>query len=140
MYTILYDSCVTSIVDYAGEVIGFPSYDKATQLHLKAIRAYLGVPKNSCNVGVLSEVDWLLPEYRTRIRMIRQYSRMLNMEDSRLTKRIMLWDRRLNSSGTVSSWREILPSRSLPPLLTTFPNNPSHLLISYHDYWKEPQN
>ena len=43
-------------------------------------------------------------EYRTRIRMIRQYSRMLNMEDSRLTKRIMLWDRRLNSSGTVSSW------------------------------------
>ena len=74
------------------------------KLHLKAIRAYLGVPKNSCNVGVLSEVDWLLPEYRTRIRMIRQYSRMLNMEDSRLTKRIMLWDRRLNSSGTVSSW------------------------------------
>ena len=87
VYTVLYEACVTSIVDYAGEVTGYTQYSRSVQLHARAIRAFLGLPKNSCNVGVLSEVDWLLPEYRTRIRMIRQYSRILSMSDSRLTKK-----------------------------------------------------
>jgi hypothetical protein len=73
-------------------------------LHTRAIRAYLGLPKNSCSVGVLSEVDWLLPEYRTQLKMIRQYSRILNMDNSRLTKQVYLWDRSLNDSNTISSW------------------------------------
>ena len=55
-------------------------------------------------MGVLSEVDFLLPEYRTRIQMIRQYHRMINMGNDRLTKQIFLWDKDLNSRGIVSTW------------------------------------
>ena len=76
VYSILYDSCITSISDYAGEVTGYTQYGKSVQLQSRAIRAFLGLPKNSCSIGVLSEVDWLLPEYRTRLRMVRQYNRM----------------------------------------------------------------
>ena len=83
VYSILYESCVTSINDYAGEVIGFSQYERSVQLQARAIRAYLGLPKNSCRVGVLSEVDWLMPEYRTRLKMIRQYSRILKMDEGR---------------------------------------------------------
>ena len=62
------------------------------------------MPKNACNVGVLSEVDLLLPEYRTRVQMIRQYHRMVCMDDSRLTKRVYLWDKALNDREIVSTW------------------------------------
>ena len=55
-------------------------------------------------MGVMSEVDWLLPEYRTKIRMIRQYHRMLKMDESRLTKKVYLWDRSINNRNVVSSW------------------------------------
>ena len=104
VYTILYNACVTSIVDYGGEVTGFTQYDPSLQVHLKAVRAFLGLPRNSSSVGVLSEVDWLLPEYRTQVRMVRQYSRILRMDDNRLTKKVMLWDRYLNDRNEIQSW------------------------------------
>ena len=108
VYTVLYDACVTSISDYASEITGYTQYQPTLDLHTRAIRAFLGLPKNSCNVGVLSEVDWLLPEYRTQLKMIRQYNRMLSMDNSRLTKRVYLWDKSLNEENIISSWsREV---------------------------------
>ena len=104
VYTMLYNACVTSIADYSGAVTGFDKYDSAMKLHLRAIRAFLGVPKNVCSVGLLSEVDLLLPQYRTNIHMIRQYHRLLCMDDSKLAKQIYLWDRALNENNIVKTW------------------------------------
>ena len=104
VYSVLYDACVTSISDYASEIMGYTQYDSTVQLHTRAIRAYLGLPKNSCSVGVQSEVDWLLPEYRTQMKMVRQYNRILSMDNSRLTKQVYMWDRSINDNNTVSSW------------------------------------
>ena len=73
-------------------------FESSLQIQIRAIRAYLGLPKNSVNVGVLSEFDWLLPEYRTQLKMIGQYQRMLKMTNCRLTKKVYLWDRALNES------------------------------------------
>ena len=72
VYSVLYDMCVTSICDYAAEVTGYTQYQPTIDLHTRAIRAYLGLPKNSCNVGRHSEVDWLLPKYRTQVKIVRQ--------------------------------------------------------------------
>ena len=36
--------------------------------------------------------------------MIRQYHRMLSMDDSRLTKQIFLWDKERNQKNIVSTW------------------------------------
>ena len=36
--------------------------------------------------------------------MIRQYSRILSMSDSRLTKKVFFWDKSCNDTGLVSSW------------------------------------
>ena len=83
---------------------GFNQYGKSVQLQSRAIRAFLGLPKNSCSMGVLSEVDWLLPEYRTRLKMVRQYNRILKMDNGRLTKKVYLWDRSLNDENIISSW------------------------------------
>ena len=104
VYTILYEACVTSVSDYAGEVTGYNQYDSTVKLHLRAIRAFIGVPRNACNYGVMSEVDWLLPEYRTKLKMLRQYHRMLKMSNDRLTKKVFLWDKQLNDNNVISSW------------------------------------
>ena len=100
----LYNACVTSIADYSGAVTGFDKYDSAMKIHLRAIRAFLGVPKNVCSVGLLSEVDLLLPQYRTNICMIRQYHRMQCLDDSKLAKKIFVWDRALNENNIVKTW------------------------------------
>ena len=110
VYSMLYDVCVTSIADYGGEVIGYNQYRAAEQLHLRAIRAFLGLPKNTTSCAVLSEFDWLLPKYRGQVRIVRQYHRMLKMEENRLTKQVFLWDKTLNESNLVESWSSELKS------------------------------
>ena len=91
-YTTLIDCCVNSIAHYASEVWGFKSYDASLKLHLRAARFFLGLPKNAPIPAILADIDWLYPVYNTQIKMIRQFHRMLKMDNSRLTKIILLWD------------------------------------------------
>ena len=140
VYSILYDSCVTSITDYSSEVIGYDQHPLTLAIHSRAIRAFIGLPKNSCSVGVLKELDWLLPQYRTRVRMVRLFNRILKMADNRLTRKVFLWDKQLNDSNQISSWSSeiksifsdcnmlhiwlVLPRRRLPhKKFTHFPQN-----------------
>ena len=89
VYSLLYNASVTSVADYSGPVTGYQKYDSSLKIHVRAIRAFLGLPKNACSVGILSEVDLLLPQYRTNIQMVRQYHRM-----------IYNWVRKLNDRNT----------------------------------------
>ena len=104
MYSMLYDACITSVSDYGGEVTGYNQYDSTLKIHLRAIRAFIGVPRNACSLGVMSEVDWLLPEFRTKMKMLRQYHRIVKMSNNRLTKKVFLWDKQLNETNVVFSW------------------------------------
>ena len=65
--------------DYRSEVFSYSEQASNLNLHLRAIRAFIGVPKNATKAGVLSEVDWKLPKFRIQIRMIRYYNRILKM-------------------------------------------------------------
>ena len=85
VYSILVDSCVNSICDYGGEVTGFSSYICKKQLFLRAARAFLGLPKSSPTAAISLEIDWLEPKFRTQLKMIRQYNRVMLMSDNRLT-------------------------------------------------------
>ena len=52
VFTKLVDSCVNSITDCGGSVIGFGQYEGPLKIYLRAARAFLGVPKNAtkkCN-------------------------------------------------------------------------------------------
>ena len=95
IFCTLYQACVCSIVDYSGEVFGFGSFDSAKKVHLRAARSFLGVSKTTPIPGIISECNMLLPQYRTQIRMIRQYHRVIKMNSNRLTKKIFLWDKNL---------------------------------------------
>ena len=121
IYSMLYDTCVTSILDYSAALTGFKSYESLEKVQMRAIRAFLGLPKNACNAGVMSEVSMLAPRYRTQLTMIRHYHRMLKMDNTRLTKKIFLWDKNLNDHQQVSTWfseiRSIFESNGLNSVL-----------------------
>ena len=104
VFSLLYNACVTSISDYSGAITGFQSFQSSFKLHVRALRAFLGLPKNVCIPGLVSEFDLLLPQYRSKLQMIRHYHRILKMNDIRLTKKVLLWDQTLNNLGRVKSW------------------------------------
>ena len=54
--------------------------------------------------GLASELDWLLPENSTKIKMIRHFGRILKTPDYRLLKKVYIWDKRLNESQKIFSW------------------------------------
>ena len=131
VYKMLYNACVTSIADYSGPITGFDNYDSALKLHLRAIRAFLGVPKNVCSVGLISEVDLLMPQYRTKIQMVRLYNRFLCMGNDKLTKQIYLWDRVLNDNKIVNTWStEVKSIFEQCNLLGTYASNSAFSLKS----------
>ena len=103
VYKKLFESCVCSVTDYGGEIWGYKSYESNRQLQLKACRAYLGVPKQTAIPGLLSEINWPEPRSRTQIQMVRHFHRLLKMDDKRLIKKVYLWDKQLNDSGTLNT-------------------------------------
>ena len=137
VFTNVVDSCVNSIADYGGSVFGFDQYEGPLKVHLRAARAFLGVPKNAVKCAILSEIDWLLPKNRTRVRMIRQLHRMLLMTNDRLTKKVLLWDKQLNNTGVVNTWysevKQILNDCNFQYIYETdaiFPLKPTILSIT----------
>ena len=104
VFKTLYQACVCSIADYGGEVFGFSFYDSVQKIHLRAARSFLGVTKTTPIPGVLSEINFLLPQHRTQIKMIRQYHRIIKMSDNRITKKIYSWDKKLNDDDVLQSW------------------------------------
>ena len=104
VYKNLFESCVCTVTDYAGEIWGFKSYESNKQVQLKASRAFLGVPKQTPISGILSELNWPEPRSRTQLQMVRHFHRMNKMDDGRLIKKVFLWDKSLNDSGLVHTW------------------------------------
>ena len=56
VYSNLIDSCVNSITDYGGSVIGFDQHEGPLKIHSRAARAFLGVPKNGVKCAHLTAV------------------------------------------------------------------------------------
>ena len=110
VYSVLYQACVRSISEYGSEVFGFKQYDTSFKLHLRAARAFLGLPKNVASFGLVSEVDWLMPHFQTQIKMIQHFARVMRTASHRLMYRVFMWDRQLNASGQISSWSSEIKS------------------------------
>ena len=104
IYSILYQACICSISQYGSEVYGFEKFESTFKLHLRAARAFLGLPKNVASFGLLSELDWLLPQLQSQIKMIQYFSRIMNTPSNRLIYKVYIWDRKLNEINTINTW------------------------------------
>lgn len=130
VYNKLYESCVCSVSDYGAEVFGYHEYLALERLHSRAIRAFLGLPRNTPNAGLRLELNWMEPRSRTQLRMIRMYHRLVMMQNDRLTKRVFLWDLKLTSSQSISTWsKEVKDILSRNNLISTFSLNTFNLKL-----------
>ena len=104
VYSILYNACVCSISGYGSEVFGYEHYDPTFKVHLRAARAFLGMPKNVASFGLVSELNWLMPHYQSSFKMIQYFARLMKTPSNRLMKRVYSWDQHLNNTGQIISW------------------------------------
>ena len=118
----LFESTVCSVSDYGAEVWGFDSTDTITRIQLRAARCFLGLPKNATSAGVLSEMNWPEPVYRAQVHMVRQYFRIIKMDETRLTRKVHVWDETFSEINNVQTW-----SSEVSDILLT------HNLANYFD-------
>ena len=57
----------------------------------KAIRYFLGVHRFDPSSDITGNIGWLLGRYRRFISVLRFWTRIINMENSRLTKIVCQW-------------------------------------------------
>jgi hypothetical protein len=126
VYETLYNSCVCSIMDYGHEVIGYHQYPASALLHSKAIRMFLGTGKSAPLCGLRHEMSWPEPRSRTQIKMLNFFFRLSRLPDSRLTKKILLYDQEFSRVHTdAKCWsaeiKSILNRNNLSLSLSSLP-------------------
>ena len=91
-YEKLYNNGVVPILDYCSGVWGFKKIDSCSKIQQRALRYYLGVHNKTPLLAIEGDTGWLNCQVRRHIEMCRFWNRIINMEDSRLTKIIFEWD------------------------------------------------
>ena len=82
IFSMLFECAVCAVSDYGSEIWGFETKESINKIQLRAARCFLGLPKHATSAGVLAEISWPEPVYRTQLKMIRQYFRILKMKDT----------------------------------------------------------
>ena len=91
-YEKLYYNGVVPILDYCSGVWGYGKLECSSKIQHRALRYYLGVHQKTPILALEGDTGWLSCTVRRHIEMIRLWNRLVNMDDSRLTKSIFLWD------------------------------------------------
>ena len=79
---------VKPILEYAGGVWGYMKSKDIEMIHSRAMRYYLGVHTFAPIAGMYGDMGWMKPYMGRYTCMIRFWNRLINMENSRLTKQI----------------------------------------------------
>ena len=93
-----FDSNVNPVTDYGAEVWGYMKDSSTDLVQLNATKTFLGVHKFAPNPGVLGDMGWTPSCIRRKICLLRYWNRLINMNNSRLTKCIFNED--YKSNGT----------------------------------------
>ncbi|CAG2247352.1 HARBI1 [Mytilus edulis] len=107
-YEKLYVSCIVPILDYCSSVWGFKDLNCVDTVQNKAIRYFLGVHKFAPKLAINGDVGWLPSKERRWCNMVRYWNRLMDMDNSRLCKRVFLWDYELSTNNWSTSVRTIM--------------------------------
>ena len=107
-YTKLFDACVTPVLDYASEVWGFKDYNSSERVKINALRYFFGVHKFAAHQALYGDSGWIPGYIDRRCNMVRLWNRLVNMDESRLTKMVFNYDKSLKKHNWSSEVHEIL--------------------------------
>ena len=107
-YTHLFESYVVPILLYGSGVWGYKNFSCCETVQNRAIRAYLGVHRFAPNHAIWGDMGWMSIHNRKHECMIKLWNRFINMNDSRLCKRIFLYDVEMCSGNWSSDIYKLL--------------------------------
>ena len=88
IFTKLYDSLVSSIIEYGAAIWGHKSYSCIEAVQRRACRYYLGLGKKAPNRAVEGDMGWRLAEERQWLCILRHWFRLCNMNVNALCSKI----------------------------------------------------
>lgn len=92
-------SCVFSVLDYGAEIMGWIYSKEIENVQLRAARFYLGLNRCAPIPCLNAEMGWLDSTSRRKFTVLNFYQRLLNLDGSRLPKKVFL-----NSRNNPNSW------------------------------------
>lgn len=101
-YTSLYDNGVIPVMDYGSEIWGFSTNQKGPVIQNRAMRYFLGVHRFAPNAAIQGDMGWLGCESRRRLSMLRFWNRLVKTNQSRLVKKVFVWDHSQRQAGSWS--------------------------------------
>ena len=105
-FTKMFHTGVTPILDYCSAVWGNNKYEKIDSVQNKAIRLYLGVHAFAPNLAIQGDMGWVSSRTRRRIEIFRYWNTLVKMNENRIPKKILMWEREkrgLNWSSEVKN-------------------------------------
>ena len=92
-YTKLYHTGVVPIMDYCSGIWGYQNFGKLNTIQNRSQRLYLGVHRFASNLAINGDMGWVNSNTRRKLEMLRLWKRLIKMDNSRLSKKIILWDK-----------------------------------------------
>lgn len=99
IFTHLFNSCIAPVMLYGSEACGSNKFPCCDKIQHRAMRFFLGVHKYAPILGLHGEMGWVSLSVHRRVSMARFWNRLVNMDNSRLTKRIFVWDYQINNKN-----------------------------------------
>ena len=93
---------MVSVLDYGSEVWGYKQCSKHDVVQNKAMRVYLGVHRFAPVAGMEGDMAWFAPQYRRWIQILRFWNHIIDMDGSRITKRLFEWAYTKAEEGVVN--------------------------------------
>lgn len=112
-YSKMYASGVQPIQEYGAGIWGFNKAKPIDMIQNRAMRFYLGVHKFVPNVALTAEMAWLKPIYCRYLCILRFWNRLMNMNDSRLTKKIFIEDYRICKNNWCANVQKVFDKLGL---------------------------
>ena len=82
-------SMVVPITDSCLNVCGYGNFTKTANILNRQISYFLGVYNKAPLVGFQGEENWITPRYRSHLCKIRFLNRLIQMDNTRLTKKVL---------------------------------------------------
>ena len=91
-FTKMFETSVLPVMQYGAEIWGFKEYVKCERVNQRAARYYLGVHPKTPLLAVTGDTGWRSAQCNRHVKMINYWNRLVLMEDTRLTKKMFIYD------------------------------------------------
>ena len=103
-YTRLYESRIDPVALYAASIWGAKNFKFQESVQNKAMRLFLGVSRYTTNIAVQGDMGWPSVSQKVKIAVFRYWNRLINMSNTRLTKKIFLHEIFLKGKKFKFTW------------------------------------